>query len=119
MCPRLERTGFCPAKNCSFAHSASEMKPLPNFQKTALCFNFKKGKCFDKNCRYAHGEEQLRVFHEDDEVDEVCQTTKAIPKAPVVCPMFLMDVCKQGRACKRGAHPRPATRDSMMAAFKL
>jgi hypothetical protein len=46
--------------NCSFAHSATEIKNAPDLRKTQLCAKFAEGKCTNKHCNYAHGEAELK-----------------------------------------------------------
>jgi len=45
---------------CAFAHSANEIRDVPNLQKTQLCTKFMEGTCSNENCNYAHGEGELR-----------------------------------------------------------
>lgn len=81
MCPRLEN---CPlGKNCSFAHSDQELRPLPQFKKTAVCYNYRRGKCFDPDCRFAHGEEEMIGY------------TPQPPSQPRrICPYFILGTCR-------------------------
>lgn len=48
---------------CSFAHSATDMQPLPDFFRTRLCPDFlKQGTCSkEDSCSYAHSPAQLRA----------------------------------------------------------
>lgn len=48
--------------DCKFAHGTKELNTTPDLKKTALCQDFKKGKCPLPSCEcaYAHGEEELR-----------------------------------------------------------
>ncbi|KAF4669887.1 hypothetical protein FOL47_002318 [Perkinsus chesapeaki] len=70
MCPKLRMTSngewACPqGDRCSFAHSESELRSLPNLTKTAICYEQVYGKCGCKNgsrCKYAHSEEELRKY---------------------------------------------------------
>lgn len=118
LCPRVAKSGFCPAKNCSFAHTNNELRPLPNFQKTALCFNYKKGKCTDVNCRYAHGDDELRGYApKDKEAAEPSQGTVR-GKVPI-CPMYLLGVCLYKANCVRGDHPKLASREAKIAGQKM
>lgn len=48
--------------NCSFAHSAEELRQLPDLRKTKLCNAFLGGQCSNNNCSYAHGLQELRDF---------------------------------------------------------
>jgi len=47
---------------CAFAHSGSELRPLPNFRKTRLCHEFgAAGACRQGGaCPFAHGSAELR-----------------------------------------------------------
>jgi hypothetical protein len=46
---------------CGFAHSASEMRALPDLSCTKFCKTLiNTGRCDDPNCLYAHNKEQLR-----------------------------------------------------------
>lgn len=80
MCPRLENCSL--GKNCSFAHSEKELRPLPEFKKTAICYNFRRGKCFDPGCKFAHGEEDMMGY--------IPQTSMQTRK---VCPYFILGFC--------------------------
>merc|ERR1719378_641426 len=52
--------GMCTlGESCQFAHSASEIRAIPNLTKTQLCTKFMNGYCPNKNCNYAHGEAEL------------------------------------------------------------
>ncbi|EER19634.1 hypothetical protein Pmar_PMAR012616 [Perkinsus marinus ATCC 50983] len=70
MCPKLRMNAdglwSCPqGDRCSFAHSESELRLLPNLTKTAICYEQVYGKCGCKNgalCKYAHSEEELRNY---------------------------------------------------------
>lgn len=60
MCPKLETCIL--GKNCSYAHSDTELRPMPQFKKTAVCYNYKRGKCFDPDCKFAHGDEDMMGY---------------------------------------------------------
>lgn len=81
MCPRLDTCTL--GKNCSFAHSDKELRPLPQFKKTAICYNYRRGKCFDPQCRFAHGEQEMIGY---------------APQSPSqprrICPYFILDACR-------------------------
>ena len=80
MCPKLDS---CPlGKNCSFAHSERELRPLPEFKKTAICYNYRRGRCFDPRCKFAHGEDEMMGYIPDPGV----QSRK-------ICPYNLLGVC--------------------------
>ena len=80
MCPRLDSCAL--GKNCSFAHSDKELRPLPQFKKTAICYNYRRGKCFDPDCRFAHGEQDMIGY------------TPQPPSQPRrICPYFILDAC--------------------------
>jgi len=57
--------------DCTFAHSADELQPLPNLYKTKMCFDMAKNKqCQDPNCPYAHTRNELRnVVYESRKED--------------------------------------------------
>jgi len=48
---------------CPFAHSSTELQPLPDLRKTALCRDWKQGCCrlSGENCPFAHGKHELRT----------------------------------------------------------
>lgn len=66
---RYYAAGTCTkGENCSFAHGTVELGNTPDLKKTALCEDFKKGKCPHPSheCIYAHGQDELRsspAFH--------------------------------------------------------
>ena len=80
MCPRLENCSL--GKNCSFAHSDVELRPLPEFKKTAICYNFRRGKCIDPGCKFAHGEEDMMGY--------IPQTAMQPRK---ICPYYIIGAC--------------------------
>mmetsp|Transcript_105310 Transcript_105310/g.187184 ORF Transcript_105310/g.187184 Transcript_105310/m.187184 type:complete len:329 (-) Transcript_105310:219-1205(-) len=47
---------------CNFAHGLEEMSIVPDLKKTALCEDFKHGRCSlpKEQCQYAHGQDDLR-----------------------------------------------------------
>lgn len=48
--------------NCRFAHSFSELRPLPDLRKTKLCSSYtKKVVCKTPNCPFAHSPQELRT----------------------------------------------------------
>mmetsp|Transcript_122430 Transcript_122430/g.280541 ORF Transcript_122430/g.280541 Transcript_122430/m.280541 type:complete len:253 (-) Transcript_122430:255-1013(-) len=58
---RFFASGRCNHQSCNFAHSADELRDLPNFAKTRMCPDLVAGGCSDPTCSYAHSREQLRV----------------------------------------------------------
>jgi len=84
MCAFFER-GKCATSNCRYAHSAAELRIVPNLQKTKLCRAFLAGRCTDDNCSFAHGEGDLRV------TDGIYKTQ--------VCNFFERGYCKKGDRC--------------------
>ena len=54
--------GRCKYDDCSFAHSAIELKQAPsNLRKTKLCDLFMMGHCYDSQCNFAHSVDELKV----------------------------------------------------------
>jgi len=95
MCAFFER-GKCASTDCRYAHSASELRPSPNLQKTKICRAFMQGDCQDgENCGFAHGEGDLRVTH------GVYKTQ--------MCNFFERGYCKKGDRCNH-AHGPPDLR---------
>lgn len=95
MCPRLDNCEL--GKNCSFAHSDKELRPLPQFKKTAICYNYRRGKCLNPECRFAHGEEEMMGY---------------IPQSPVqprkICPYFILSACHDESCPNTHVHSRRA-----------
>jgi len=61
---RFNAVGQCNhGKNCSFAHSPSELESVPDLTKTALCLAWQKGQCplAAADCHFAHSSEELRL----------------------------------------------------------
>lgn len=104
MCPRLET---CPlGKNCSFAHSLSELRPLPEFRKTAICYNYRRGKCVDFGCRFAHGDEDMMGYIPPPSI----QTRK-------ICPYFLVGSCNNPKCAN--AHMQSRRGASRLKTFLI
>lgn len=72
--------------SCPFAHTTEELQPLPDLQKTRLCFAYLRGKCKDPNCRYAHGRKELRA------TDYFYKTE--------LCHWWFAGSCKAGASCR-------------------
>lgn len=54
--------GRCKYDDCSFAHSAIELKQAPsNLRKTKMCDLFMMGHCYDSQCNFAHSVDELKV----------------------------------------------------------
>lgn len=70
--------------NCSFAHSAEELRQLPDLRKTKLCNAFLGGQCSNNNCSYAHGLQELRDF----------------PGKKGLCRLYREGKCLHGASCK-------------------
>ncbi|CEM12111.1 unnamed protein product [Vitrella brassicaformis CCMP3155] len=51
--------GRCTRENCTYAHSAEEMRSIPDLRKTKLCGQWLKGRCNDPSCKFAHGQREL------------------------------------------------------------
>lgn len=95
MCPKLESCTL--GKNCSFAHSDRELRPLPEFKKTAICYNYRRGKCFNPDCKFAHGEEDMMGY--------IPQTTMQARK---ICPFFIVGRCRNDNCMHAHLHSRRA-----------
>ena len=63
MCPYFLRGKCIKGGNCTFAHSNSELKELPDLHKTKYCKAFASGTCKKINCAFAHGEAELKSVH--------------------------------------------------------
>eukprot|EP01068_Selenidium_serpulae_P000018 Selendium_serpulae@DN10040_c0_g1_i1.p1 len=95
---RYEKTKFCPylrlgrcnkSTRCKYAHSESELVPLPDLRKTSLCEEFVQGLCKKPNCKFAHGLGELRC------TSDVYKTS--------ICIKFTRGYCSAGDSC-RWAH---------------
>mmetsp|Transcript_57399 Transcript_57399/g.136431 ORF Transcript_57399/g.136431 Transcript_57399/m.136431 type:complete len:252 (-) Transcript_57399:175-930(-) len=61
MCRFFEQGACSRGMNCKFAHSPSELAPMPDFSRTRLCSRMiSKGFCDVEGCKFAHNKEQLR-----------------------------------------------------------
>ncbi len=61
---RFYATGRCKyGHGCTFAHSANELRPSPDFRKTKLC---SRPGCDDPTCTYAHGLGDVRWVTNDN-----------------------------------------------------
>lgn len=87
MCPYLE-SDVCPnGSQCTFAHSASELREMPKLEKTKMCEGYLQGSCLDAaNCKYAHGESELK-------------STQDLYKTSM-CFAFLQGNCNSGEHCR-------------------
>lgn len=63
MCTFNARGKCGKGESCRFAHSADELKSLPDLYKTRPCLAFmRSGKCREgSSCQYAHSENELRI----------------------------------------------------------
>lgn len=53
--------GRCKYDDCSFAHSATELKQAPsNLRKTKMCDLFLSGLCLDSHCNFAHSMDEIK-----------------------------------------------------------
>jgi len=97
MCPHVRAGGCRRGSVCCFAHSASELRSLPNLQKTRLCEMWQKqGSCPNgPNCPFAHGEKELKF-------------TSAYFKTDL-CKYWKSGFCGAGDEC-RHAHGIPELR---------
>ncbi|SBS84313.1 zinc finger protein, putative [Plasmodium ovale] len=97
MCPYMNTREKCKRFSnnmCPYAHDKSELKPIPNLYKTAMCRNFMKNMCFmsKKECNFAHHVEELRS------TDEFYKTT--------LCKFFLNGYCKADKNCRHAHGPK-------------
>eukprot|EP00928_Gymnodinium_smaydae_P006838 TRINITY_DN12434_c0_g5_i1.p1 TRINITY_DN12434_c0_g5~~TRINITY_DN12434_c0_g5_i1.p1 ORF type:complete len:202 (+),score=24.97 TRINITY_DN12434_c0_g5_i1:144-749(+) len=92
---QLEKTRMCTffAKGkctfgpmCRFAHSALEIRHVPNLSKTKLCKKFERSACLDQGCKYAHGVADLRA-------------TPGLYKT-ALCMAATKGTCKRGDLCR-------------------
>lgn len=92
MCYFYER-GKCASQNCRYAHSHSELRHVPNLQKTKLCKVWaQQGICHEgENCVFAHGETELRV------TDGIYKTQ--------MCHFFERGRCLKGDRCNHAHGP--------------
>eukprot|EP00930_Biecheleria_cincta_P019470 TRINITY_DN1484_c0_g5_i1.p1 TRINITY_DN1484_c0_g5~~TRINITY_DN1484_c0_g5_i1.p1 ORF type:complete len:216 (-),score=30.63 TRINITY_DN1484_c0_g5_i1:333-980(-) len=62
MC-KFHRMGKCAkGTQCPWAHSASELKEVPDLSRTKLCRELiAKGHCTNANCKYAHSKKECRA----------------------------------------------------------
>ncbi|CEM09989.1 unnamed protein product [Vitrella brassicaformis CCMP3155] len=62
LCPYIKSGGCHRGDSCFYAHSASELRSMPNLTKTRLCKEFLMGRCPlpAEECKFAHGESDLR-----------------------------------------------------------
>ncbi|KAL8451539.1 hypothetical protein Emed_001988 [Eimeria media] len=66
LCARHVAKGTCNKKDCTFAHSEDELRPLPDLRKTKWCrLVFHSLPCTDVNCPYAHTVNELRSNAQD------------------------------------------------------
>lgn len=88
MCTTLQQSGLCNrGDKCVFAHSQSELKPMPNLKKTKICNLFEMGRCnMGSLCSFAHGDEELR-------------STPDFYKTSL-CNSFVRGSCTNGSKCR-------------------
>ena len=71
---------------CSYAHSLTELKAIPNLLKTKICPHFLSGYCPNgASCSFAHGMNEMRKINGSKKE---------------VCSYFLQGTCKFGDKCK-------------------
>lgn len=89
LCPWMLATGHC-RKGCAcrYAHSAAELRPLPDLSKTKMCERLEKtGQCPNlERCPYAHSSTELRATH-------AFQKTK-------LCVAWRAGACTAGAFCR-------------------
>lgn len=62
LCMDFQTRGCMRSNNCPYAHSADELRALPDLRKTKICAAVLAGKgCKNRACRYAHSDEELRL----------------------------------------------------------
>eukprot|EP00923_Selenidium_pygospionis_P033181 GHVN01058250.1.p1 GENE.GHVN01058250.1~~GHVN01058250.1.p1 ORF type:complete len:1056 (-),score=174.16 GHVN01058250.1:987-4154(-) len=70
MCDYTKKNQECPNfESCSYAHHVDDLRPSTDLAtfKTALCFFWKKGRCFNgPKCRFAHGNHEMRSAPTED-----------------------------------------------------
>lgn len=72
-------------RTCSFAHTADELRQLPDLRKTKLCNVYFEGRCENNNaCCYAHGLQELKEF----------------PGKKGICKLYRGGKCSHGSKCK-------------------
>jgi len=71
---------------CAFAHSAEELKEMPDLRKTRICRAFSRGDCSDANCKFAHGAQELRTT-------DLCYKT-------ALCTWWEKGKCQSGDQCR-------------------
>lgn len=97
MCPHLDSSGGCKrGLTCNYAHKQTELRGMPNLQKTRLCELWLTGSCPNGvECQFAHGEKELRF-------------TPAYFKTDL-CKYWKAGFCSAGDEC-RHAHGVPELR---------
>lgn len=62
MCKFYGKGKCCRGKSCTFAHTAEQLQPRPNFLRTQLCFKYARaGSCWlGSSCKFAHSCEEIR-----------------------------------------------------------
>ena len=92
LCAKFHYRGVC-RSDCTFAHSARELRCPPDLRKTSLCRAWRRGQCNAVNCWFAHGEAERRA-------------TTGLFKTQL-CQWF-----ESGRVCKYGDRCRHAHGES-------
>eukprot|EP01053_Blabericola_migrator_P013457 Blabericola_migrator_1__13456@NODE_96_length_14432_cov_203_974173_g86_i0_p3_GENE_NODE_96_length_14432_cov_203_974173_g86_i0NODE_96_length_14432_cov_203_974173_g86_i0_p3_ORF_typecomplete_len479_score86_22zfCCCH/PF00642_24/0_014zfCCCH/PF00642_24/1_5zfCCCH/PF00642_24/3e07zfCCCH_3/PF15663_5/4_3e06zfCCCH_3/PF15663_5/0_00097zfCCCH_4/PF18044_1/0_00091zfCCCH_4/PF18044_1/2_6e03zfCCCH_4/PF18044_1/0_00013zf_CCCH_4/PF18345_1/0_011zf_CCCH_4/PF18345_1/18zf_CCCH_4/PF18345_1/0_00089Torus/PF16131_5/1_1e04Torus/P len=88
--------------HCRFAHSTSELRPLPDLRKTKLCSSYtKKVPCKNTKCPFAHSPKELR-------------TSSSIFYKVTLCNFYKNGKCWNGSNC-RFAHGNEELRNATNA----
>ncbi|CDJ38941.1 hypothetical protein ETH_00029000 [Eimeria tenella] len=76
LCSRYLSKGYCKRRDCTFAHSVEELRPVPDLRCTKWCrFVFFGLNCNDSRCPYAHSKEELQP-QPDEFKTTVCRFAK-------------------------------------------
>jgi len=69
--------------SCNFAHTASELREMPDLWKTALCKQWKQGLCpfSTEHCSFAHGKQELRMSPAFEQHSTAKQVPPSAPRS--------------------------------------
>lgn len=95
LCARFISKGYCNKRDCTFAHSDKELRPLPDLKCTKWCrLVFHGLVCHDELCPYAHTTQQLRSNAHD-----------LVSYKTSYCKYFLNGNCLSGANCRFAHSP--------------